>query len=160
MGKIKYLTRRIFKMNYKNFFSTIDDVHYKTNRNKLNIFIDIINCGLKYEAGYVDYNLFEMYNMNNKERKTIITRGINNNILKKYNDKTKSYIFEDKAIFNKLYNEYLNREWIYLNDNYNEFKKYLKNKKYVIVKPLSLSCGKGVEKIKVSDYDTKEFIII
>lgn len=156
MGKIKYLTRRIFRMNYKNFFSTIDDVHNKTNKNKLNIFIDIINCGLKYEAGYIDYNLFEMYNMNNKERKTIITRGINNNILKKYNDKTKSYIFEDKAIFNKLYNEYLNREWIYLNDNYNEFKKYLKNKKYVIVKPLSLSCGKGVEKIKVSDYDRKE----
>lgn len=156
MGKAKYLIKRILKMNYKQFFDTIDTVHSKTNKNKLSIFIDIINCGIKYQAGYIDYNLFEMYNLTKEERKTIITRGINNEILKKYNDQSKAYIFEDKALFNKLYDKYLNREWIYLKDNLEEFKKYLKNKKEIIVKPLSLSCGKGVEKIKVSDYEPEE----
>ena len=156
MGKAKYLIKRILKMNYKQFFDTIDTVHSKTNKNKLSIFIDIINCGIKYQAGYIDYNLFEMYNLTKEERKTIITRGINNEILKKYNDQSKAYIFEDKALFNKLYDKYLNREWIYLKDNLEEFKKYLKNKKEIIVKPLSLSCGKGVEKIKVSEYEPEE----
>ena len=156
MGKAKYLIKRILKMNYKQFFDTIDEVHSKTNKNKLAIFIDIINCGIKYQAGYIDYNLFEMYNLTKEERKTIITRGINNEILKKYNDQSKAYIFEDKALFNKLYDKYLNREWIYLKDNLEEFKEYLKNKKEIIVKPLSLSCGKGVEKIKVSDYEPEE----
>lgn len=156
MGKTKYLIKRILKMNYKQFFDTIDTVHSKTNKNKLSIFIDIINCGIKYQAGYIDYNLFEMFNLTKEERKTIITRGINNEILKKYNDQTKAYIFEDKALFNKLYDKYLNREWIYLKDNLEEFKEYLKNKKEIIVKPLSLSCGKGVEKIKVSDYEPEE----
>ena len=156
MGKAKYLIKRILKMNYKQFFDTIDEVHSKTNKNKLSIFIDIINCGIKYQAGYIDYNLFEMYNLTKEERKTIITRGINNEILKKYNDQSKAYIFEDKALFNKLYDKYLNREWIYLKDNLEDFKKYLKNKKEIIVKPLSLSCGKGVEKIKVSDYEPEE----
>ena len=156
MGKAKYLIKRILKMNYKQFFDTIDEVHSKTNKNKLAIFIDIINCGIKYQAGYIDYNLFEMYNLTKEERKTIITRGINNEILKKYNDQSKAYIFEDKALFNKLYDKYLNREWIYLKDNLEEFKKYLKNKKEIIVKPLSLSCGKGVEKIKVSEYEPEE----
>ena len=156
MGKTKYLIKRILKMNYKQFFDTIDTVHSKTNKNKLAIFIDIINCGIKYQAGYIDYNLFEMYNLTKEERKTIITRGINNEILKKYNDQSKAYIFEDKALFNKLYDKYLNREWIYLKDNLEEFKEYLKNKKEIIVKPLSLSCGKGVEKIKVSDYEPEE----
>lgn len=156
MGKAKYLIKRILKMNYKQFFDTIDEVHSKTNKNKLSIFIDIINCGIKYQAGYIDYNLFEMYNLDKDERKTIITRGINNEILKKYNDPTKAYIFEDKALFNKLYDKYLNREWIYLKDNLNEFKEYLKNKEEIIVKPLSLSCGKGVEKIKVKDYESEE----
>lgn len=156
MGKAKYLIKRILKMNYKQFFDTIDEVHSKTNKNKLAIFIDIINCGIKYQAGYIDYNLFEMYNLTKEERKTIITRGINNEILKKYNDQSKAYIFEDKALFNKLYDKYLNREWIYLKDNIEEFKKYLKNKKEIIIKPLSLSCGKGVEKIKVSDYEPEE----
>lgn len=156
MGKAKYLIKRILKMNYKQFFDTIDTVHSKTNKNKLSIFIDIINCGIKYQAGYIDYNLFEMYNLTKEERKTIITRGINNEILKKYNDQSKAYIFEDKALFNKLYDKYLNREWIYLKDNLEEFKEYLKKKKEIIVKPLSLSCGKGVEKIKVSDYEPEE----
>lgn len=156
MGKAKYLIKRILKMNYKQFFDTIDTVHSKTNKNKLAIFIDIINCGIKYQAGYIDYNLFEMYNLTKEERKTIITRGINNEILKKYNDQSKAYIFEDKALFNKLYDKYLNREWIYLKDNLEEFKEYLQNKKEIIVKPLSLSCGKGVEKIKVSDYEPEE----
>lgn len=156
MGKTKYLIKRILKMNYKQFFDTIDEIHSKTNKNKLLIFIDIINCGIKYQAGYIDYNLFEMYNLNKDERKTIITRGINNELLKKYNDPTKAYIFEDKALFNKLYNKYLNREWIYLKDNLNDFKKYLKNKEEIIVKPLSLSCGKGVEKINVKDYEPEE----
>jgi len=156
MGKTKYLINRILKMNYKSFFDTINKVHSKTNKNKVSIFIDIINCGLKYQAGYIDYNLFEMYNLNNEERKTIITRGINNEILKKYNDKTKSYIFENKAIFNETYNRYLKREWLYLNDNYEEFKKFIKDKEEIMVKPLSLCCGKGIEKIEVSSYEPEE----
>jgi len=156
MGKAKYLINRILKMNYKEFFNTIDKVHQKTNKNKIVLFFDVINCGIKYQAGHIDYNLFEMYNLNRKERETIITRGKNNEILKKYNDKTKSYIFEDKELFNKIYNKYLKRDWIYLKDNLEEFKTFLKDKKEIIVKPLSLSCGKGVEKIKVRDYEVEE----
>lgn len=150
MKKLKYLLARILKLNYKSFFQTIKEVHKKTNKSSLIIFFDIVYCGIKYEAGYVDYNLFEMYNLNKKERKTIVTRGKNNRIIKQVNDMSKAYIFEDKALFNKLYNKYLNREWIYLEDNEDEFKKFLQNKKEIIVKPLSLSCGKGVEKIKIT----------
>lgn len=156
MKSTKYLITRILKMNYKSFFKTINKVSKKIEKNKISIFIDIVKCGIKYQAGHIDYNLFEMYNMNDEERKTVITRGINNEILKKYNDISKSYIFENKAIFNKIYNKYLNREWIYLNNNYNEFKKYIKSKEEIIAKPLSLSCGKGIEKINVKNYKPKE----
>ena len=86
MKKIKYLFNRIKNMNYKNFFKTIQQIHKKTGKNSILIFIDIINCGIKYQAGYIDYNLFEMYRMNAFERKTIITRGINNEYIKKYNN--------------------------------------------------------------------------
>lgn len=154
MSKIKYMLERLTHMNYKSFFQTINLVHNKTNKFKIYIFFDIIICGIKYQAGYVDYNLYEMYNMNSNERKTIITRGINNNIVKKYNNMEYAYKFEDKALFNKLFNKYLNRKWIYLEDkntSIDDFYKYLKGKKEIIVKPLSLSCGKGVEKIKLTN---------
>ncbi|MCH5166834.1 MAG: hypothetical protein J1F35_02980 [Erysipelotrichales bacterium] len=157
MGKAKYLLKRIRSMSFANMFNTIDLVHDKTNKNKVFIFFDIISCGIKYQAGYVDYNLYEMYKMNKKERKTVITRGINNDIIKKYNDMSYAYKFEDKALFNKLFDKYMNREWIYLKEaSIDDFKNYLKGKKEIIIKPLSLSCGKGVEKLTVKDYKPEE----
>ena len=157
MGKLGYLIKRVKNMNFDKMFQTIDLVNKKTNKSKISIFFDIINCGIKYQAGYVDYDLYEMYKMNKDERKTVVTRGINNEIIKKYNDMTYAYKFEDKALFNNLFNKYLNREWIYIKESsIEDFKKYLKGKKEVIVKPLSLSCGKGVEKIVVKDHNPEE----
>ncbi len=151
MSKITYLAKRIVKMDYKKFFKTIDQVHQKNGKNKIGIFFDVVICGLKYQAGYIDYYQFEMYKMNNKERKTVVTRGINNKITKKYNNMKEAYKFEDKALFNELFDDYLNRDWILLKDNEKEFAEFLKNKKEIIVKPLSLSCGKGVEKLNVTE---------
>lgn len=83
MGKLGYLIKRVKNMNFDKMFQTIDLVNKKTNKSKISIFFDIINCGIKYQAGYVDYNLYEMYKMNKDERKTVVTRGINNEIIKK-----------------------------------------------------------------------------
>lgn len=156
MGKIKYLFKRILGMNYKAFFDTVKEVSTKTNKSYILILFDVIYCGLKYEAGYVDYKLFEMYNLNAKERETIVTRGKNNKIIKKVNNMKEAYKFEDKALFNQLYDKYLNRKWLLLNDNLNEFKEFVSSEKEIIVKPLSLSCGKGVEKIKIVKKNIEE----
>lgn len=157
MNKITYLVKRITKMNFGNLFKTVNTVHEKNHKNRILIFFDIVYCGLKYQAGYVDYNLFEMYKMNHAERSTVVTRGINNRLTKEFNDMSYAYKFEDKALFNHLFDKYMNREWIYLKESsVEDFKKYLKGKKEVIVKPLSLSCGKGVEKIKVNEKDAEE----
>lgn len=157
MSKIKYLFKRILKMNYKKFFDTINLVHKRSGKNRIVIFFDIIVCGFKYQAGYMDYNLFEMYKMNSKERKTVITRGINNSFIKKYNDQSQIYKFEDKVEFNKIFDKYLNREWIYLKEaSLDDFKKYIKGKKEIIVKPVDSSCGTGIEIIDPSTRDPKE----
>lgn len=157
MKKIKYLFKRIISMDYKNFFKTINEVHKKTNKSKIFIFFDIIYCGIKYQAGYVDYNLFEMYKMNSFERKTIITRGINNEFIKKYNNPKYMKYFNSKLEFNKIFDKYLNRDWLELNGkNIKEFKAFCKNHPEIIVKPDSASCGKGVELISVTGKDIKE----
>jgi len=157
MGKVKYLLKRIKNMNFGRFFKTVDEVHDRTNKKKISIFLDMIGCGLKYQAGYMDYQLFEMYKMNSKERKTIITRGVNNEIQKKYNDPEYLKYFRDKTLFNKTFSKYLNRDWIDLEkSDLEEFKKFLKDKKEVMIKPSSGSCGQGIEKILVEDHDPSE----
>ena len=69
MGKINYLLKRITSMNYKQMFNTIDEIHEKSGKNKIGLFIDIINCGIKYQEGYMDYKLFEMYDLNKEQEK-------------------------------------------------------------------------------------------
>ena len=91
MRKLSYLIKRIFNMDYKRFFCTVNEVKQKTGKSKIFIFFDIVYCGLKYQAGYLDYLLFEMYKLNKNQRKTILTRGINNAYIKKYNNPNYTY---------------------------------------------------------------------
>ena len=66
MGKIKYLIGRIGNMSFKNMFSTIDEIHNRTNKSKVYLFFDMIICAIRYQSGYVDYLLFEMWDLNSK----------------------------------------------------------------------------------------------
>ena len=159
MGKISYLFKRIKGMNYRKMFDTIDEINKKTNKNKISIFLDIIYCGLKYQAGYMDYKLYEMYDLTEKQRKTIITRGINNSIVKRYNNPAFTKYFSDKIAFNKKFNKYLLRDWMEVKDspeNFEEFKKFCQKHHEILVKPLSESCGKGVEIFKTNPQNLKK----
>lgn len=156
MSKIKYILKRIKNMNFKNFFKTINDVHERSHKSRVYLFFDMIICGFKYQAGYMDYQLFEMYKMNSEERKTVITRGINNEIQKKYNKPEYLKFFRNKVEFNKKFDKYLHRDWLYLDDNYEDFLKFLKGKKEIIVKPTAGSCGQNISKIYVKDENPKK----
>lgn len=133
-------------------FKIAKAISKKTNKNTYLIVIDMIKCGLKYQAGYYDYQEFEFYNLNNDERKTYLTRGKNNEIVKKFNDKSSFHKFENKAEFNSIFNKYLKRNWMVLNNNnYADFEKFLKTNKAIIVKPIDDEGGNGVEKFVYSN---------
>lgn len=149
---MKYLFSRIFNMNFKRFFEVVNKAHEISGKSKIYLFFDIIICAFKYESGYLDYLSFGFYNLNNKQRKTFLTRGKNNKYVALLNDKSKWHIFDEKNQFNEIFNKYLKRDWIYLNNNLNQFKKFISNKESIIVKPNNSSGGTGVEKINIKDY--------
>lgn len=151
MHKIKYLCTRIKKMNYKGLFTTVQKIHYKTGKNRVFLIFDIIYCGFKYQAGYTDYSLFEMYDMKKDERKTVVTRGINNEIIKKYNNPKYFHFFHNKQEFNKKFEKYLKRDWLYLNNNYNAFLTFIQKHPKFIAKPLDLECGKNISLINMKN---------
>ena len=157
MGKVKYLMKRLTKMNYKAMFDKINVVHKKTGKNRIYLFFDVVYCGLKYQAGYIDYELFEMYNLNKEQRKTILTRGINNSYIKRFNNPKYTHIFNYKKETNEKFNKFINRDWLDFNKcSKKEFSNFIKKHDVFIMKPNGGSCGKGIEKIKVSDYKEKE----
>lgn len=150
MRKIKYLFNTIIHMDYKNMFKITKKISKKAKKPFLIILIDIIHCGLKYQAGYYDYQEFEFYLLNKEQRETYLTRGKNNSLVNKYNNKKFWYILQDKIEFNKTFDKYLKREWIDLRESsVEDFEKFLKNKKKVVAKELDNCGGKGIDVINV-----------
>lgn len=132
-------------------FQAIKEIAKETNKPRFIIFLDVVWCGLHYGAGYIDYKLFKMYNLNHHQRTTVLTRVKNNKIVKKYNDQQKSLLFDDKVLFNDKFKEYLHRDYIDLTKtSLKGFQEFISKHKEIIVKPVLASCGKGIEKINTT----------
>ena len=143
-------------MDYKKFWKTLKKIHFATGKKRFSLTADIILCGLKYQAGCTDYALFEMYDMTKEERKTVLTRGKNNDLIKKLNNPQYNHIFHNKNEFNKKFTKYLNREWFFINNNEEQFYHFLERHPIFIAKPIDLECGKGIEKINSTNHNKHE----
>ena len=153
MPNVKYLVKRVMNMDYKNMLTKINSIHKKTGKGRIYIFNDMRKCAIKYGAGYSDYDLFEMYNLTDKERETYITRGRNNDLIKKYNNPEYNYIFRNKVEFNKTFKEFVKRDFIEVNTSKKEeVIKFIKKHKEFMAKPITGTCGKGIEKINIKNY--------
>lgn len=153
MKRILYLIKRILGMDYKSLFKTVGSIHKKTKINRIKLFFDVVKCGLKYGAGYRDYELCEWWNLNDEQRATYVTRGINNRIVSLLNDKEYYHILDNKIEFNNTFGEFLGRKWINMSTaTFEEFEAFLEGLEVIISKPAEEACGRGVEKLTVADF--------
>lgn len=154
MGKINYLFNRIKKMSFGEMINQAKLIRSKTGKPTLFILADMVWCGFRYTAGYMDYAVFEFYNLSGRQRKTHVTRGKNNEFVKLLNDKDYWYIFNDKIEFNRRFSEFIKRGWLDLrSSSQEEFFEFVKEHPVIIVKPIDGKCGKGIEKLTVSPSD-------
>ena len=156
--KFKYLMRVLGGASFKKMGKAINVVHEKSGKSKFTTFFDMLGCSMKYGAGYNDYIIFEFYRMKAKQRKTYLTRMKNKRLVSTLNDEKYAHIFDEKNLFDKKFAGFMGREIIDLADiGYPEFEKFVQGKEYFFAKPYIGESGKGIEKIKVSDYaSTKE----
>ncbi|MDD2409144.1 MAG: sugar-transfer associated ATP-grasp domain-containing protein [Bacilli bacterium] len=148
MGKLKIIKN----IDFKNMFKIIKKISNKTNKNYFFTVLDVIYSAIIYGAGYYDYQEFEFYNLNHKLRKTYLTRVKNNKIIRKYNDKNFFYKLDNKLEFNKLFKEYIKRDYLFINnDNYKVFQKFVNKHQEFIVKPLDGEGGYGIQKMHINN---------
>ena len=152
-----YIKRVLGGASFKKMQDAINVVHEKSGKSKFITFFDMLGCSLKYGAGYNDYIIFEFYKIKAKQRKTYLTRLKNKRLVTTLNDERYSYIFDEKNVFDKKFKDFMGREIIDLADiGYEEFEKFVQNKEYFFAKPYIGESGKGIEKIKVSDFSNTE----
>ncbi len=153
MPSLNYLIKRLTTMSYKSMFERIDVVKKKCKKSKFGIFCDMVWCGIRYGAGYVDYDVIGFYKLSSKQRKTMLTRGINNKFVKKLNERDYWHLFNNKNEFNEMFREYLKRDFIYpINSKKDDTIDWIKKHELFFAKPNDGQCGKNIEKIHTNEW--------
>ena len=149
MKKLKFLIGRIFEIDYRQLFDTVKKVHKISGKNSIALFFDIIYCGFRYQAGYIDYLNARMDRLNKEERLDVVTRGVNNQYVVKYNDFDYVHYFLNKADFNEKFGKFLGRDWLLVEgeDQRSQFADFIKGKDDFILKPTDGTHGDGVAKL-------------
>ncbi|MCQ2554748.1 MAG: hypothetical protein MJ171_03745 [Clostridia bacterium] len=174
---IKFYIRKLRSTDLSRFKDTAKAVSKIDGRPWRLVLLDIYWCAVVYGAGHVDYKEYEMYGMNHKQRKGVLTSKKNNILVKKYTDFDYVPYYKNKALLYNKFGDFLKRDWMILGEDtvvavpdgkavkdedipkgqgLEAFKKFISDKEDFIVKPLDLSCGKGVEKIHTADWDPEE----
>ncbi len=159
MINIRYLLKRMKDSDFSRYQNAAARISKSTGKNKHLLLADMITSTLKYGSGPVDYETFEMYSMNAKEKADILTIGKNNKLVKELNDPDFLPYFEDKYEFIKKFNKYIRRSWAMIGDSREEIHEFLKDKNRIIVKPLDECCGRGIRIVNLKDYDSTDKLL-
>lgn len=156
MSKLSYAAKRALKMDWGRMLETASMLHKKTGKSTLWLLQDMVKCALRYNAGYMDYKIAAMYNLNDAQRRTVITRGISNSIVRRMNDKAYWYNFDDKTVFNTLFADQVGRKWIKVDEHLTAeaLADFLQDLPRVLYKPLEGSSGVGIVKFEKTDWES------
>ena len=73
-NKLQYYIRVFKNASFEKLGKVVNNAHDRSGKNKAAILLDMINCLIRYGAGYNDYVIFEFWNLNHKQRDTFMTR--------------------------------------------------------------------------------------
>ena len=158
MPDIAFLIKRAARMDWKKMRQTARELSGKTGRSTAWLLKDMLRCAVRFNAGYMDYKIAEMYRLNDSQKRTVITRGVSNAIVRKMNDKAYWHFFDDKTEFNTTFAEHIGRRWIRLDENTSadRFREFLSGLTECIYKPLEGSSGQGIVKFGRRDWENGE----
>lgn len=154
MSRLQYFFNRVVKMDWKAMWKTTGILKKRSGKGRLWLMCDMLKCAVKYNAGYIDYKIAQMYKLNDEQRQTVITRGISNEIVRRMNDKAYWHFFDDKAEFNRTFSEWIPRKWVCIDEKTTpeEIAEICRYEKQLIGKPLEGSSGQGILKYTEGDW--------
>ena len=142
-------------MDWKRMWQTAGLLRERSGKSRLWLLCDMVKCAVKYNAGYMDYKIAAMYKLNDAQRRTVITRGISNSIVRRMNDKAYWHNFDDKTEFNTLFADQVGRKWIKVDESLDTdaLAAFLADLPSALYKPLEGSSGVGIVKFEKKDWE-------
>mgnify|MGYP000921914408 CR=1 FL=1 len=161
MSRISYFFKRLARMDLERFKSTFAQLKQTTGKGTLPLALDLAVCGLRYNAGYMDYKIARMDRLSHAQRKTVITRGISNGIVRRMNDRAYWHIFDDKCLFNQTFARWVDRAWLRADAGLTleALADFTRGKGPLFIKPLEGSSGVGISRLEPEGFrDTAAFL--
>lgn len=139
----QYIQSHIEKYNYlmSTYIAPVIPMH-----EKITIAADFVCCVVRYGAGINDYFQYNFYKRKANDRESFIVGRKWRHIIRKCNGKIKVEEFDNKAIFNKEYSEFLGREWIDMDHcSLEDFSEFVNSHEQIICKIKDGSGGNGIQ---------------
>ncbi|MCK9226136.1 MAG: hypothetical protein M0Q02_13770 [Candidatus Muirbacterium halophilum] len=112
-----------------------------------NITLDLLISIPIYGINITDYFLYRFYNKRHFEKLKFMSFRKRKLVMGVCNNKNEVNKFRDKATFNKIFNDFIKREWIDIDTcAYEDFVIFTEKHKFFIVKPKTGGDGKSIYK--------------
>jgi len=146
--RLRYWTGRLRRLRVGSIIETARRVRDATGRPVPIILADMAWCTVRYESGYADYEEYEYFNLNGRERRTMLSAAMNNRLIQRYNPIEHRGKFRDKREFNRIFAEFLGREWLDVETaSPDELRAFLDRHPVVMAKPIDAEAGAGIERL-------------
>lgn len=110
------------------------------------LYIDFLFNRVVRGVYLIDYIQYKFYDRNLLSRESFMEYQKLHKLIDRVNNKEKKDLFDKKPLFNKEFNQYLNRKWLNISDSsFEEFINFLNENKKIISKPGVGSFGLGIK---------------
>ena len=83
MSRLSFFFKRLVRMDWHKMWKTTAILKKRSGHSRLWLLMDMLRCGVRYNAGYMDYMIAEMYRLNDEQKRSVITRGVSNSIVRR-----------------------------------------------------------------------------
>lgn len=147
---------KLKNINYKRMDDLITYIAEENKIKKAKVYFDFFLNAATRGIGYVDYLKGNYINLSNEEKKDFLTKRNYVKLVKYLNKRGYQMIFHDKVVFNRIFKDYIGRDFIDIREvGYKGFKKFVTGKENVFAKKHNSFGGDGVKKVNLAGEDLK-----
>jgi hypothetical protein len=112
MHRLGYYLHRLLRLDGANMWRLAGLIAAESRMSRLHVVADMVQCSVRYYAGYHDYHEWDWHLLRGAERRTYLTRPQAHELTLLLNDPRSAPDFVDKARFNRRFAAFIGREWL------------------------------------------------
>jgi len=148
---------RLSRLGVRNMIRIAGKISDEYRIPRIWILADMVQCSVRYYAGYYDYHEWDFHLLSHRERKTFLTRPQAHELVLRFNDRSHAHLFTNKIEFNRRFAPYIGREWLDVREaSADDLRAFLARHPHAFLKDPENLGGYGLEPIRAEDVDDYE----